>query len=256
MVKTTSPFRVVVLLVCLETPAFCQSPARAIVTQPTEWFAVNSNIKLHKRFGFAFDAQLRFVGTLQNFQHYVRDGLEVYITPKLSIVPVGYMYVWNFRYGEQPEPFANNEQRIWQQILYRNRYGKFFFAHRFRLEERFSQKHHTEPDGSVIYDGYETYANRVRYRLQIQVPLNKPTMETGAWFVAAFDEVFYSWGPNITFRKPDQNRLYAAIGYQFNEKFSLQGGPFYQMRIKKDGAQQENNIGALIQVGYNFDFTK
>jgi hypothetical protein len=166
------------------------------------------------------------------------------------------MYVWNFRHGKQPEAFANNEQRIWQQILYRNQYRKVYFAHRFRLEERFGQKHHAEPDGSVINDGYENYANRIRYRLQIQFPLNKPTMETGAWFVAGYDEVFYSWGPNITFRKPDQNRLYAAIGYQFNRKFSLQGGPFYQMWIKKNGAQQENNVGVLIQVGYNFDFTK
>lgn len=256
LVKTTSPFWALVLLVCLEAPVFCQSPARAIVTQPTEWIALNSTIKLHRRFGFAFDGQLRFVGPLQNFQHYVRNGLEVYITPKLSIVPVGYMYVWNFRYGKQPAEFANNEQRIWQQILYRSRYRKFFFEHRFRLEERFIQHHHTEPDGSVIYNGYKTYANRIRYRLQARFSLNKPTIEPRAWFISAYDEVFYSWGPNITFRKPDQNRLYAAIGYQFNKKCSLQVGPFYQMWIKKNGEEQENNVGALIQVGYNLDFTR
>jgi len=30
----------------------------------------------------------------------------------------------------------------------------------------------------------------------------------------------------------------------------------YQMLIKKNGAQQENNVGTLIQVGYNLDFSK
>ncbi len=256
MVKISLTFWALFLLATLQEPVFCQSTVRAIVTQPTEWISLNSNIKLHKKFGFVFDGQLRFVGDMQNYQHYVRNGLELYITPKLSIVPVGYMYVWNFRYGKQPATFANNEQRIWQQILYKNRYKKLFFAHRFRLEERFVQKHHTDPDGLLVSDGYSTYANRIRYRLQIQFPLNKPTIESRAWFITAFDEVFYSWGPNITFRKPDQNRVYGAIGYQFNKRFSVQSGPFYQMLIKKNGAEQENNAGALIQVGYNLDFTR
>ncbi len=235
---------------------FSQSSSRDIVTQPTEWFALNSNIKLHKKFGFAFDGQFRFVQDFESAQHYVRNGLEIYVTPKLSIVPIGYMYVWNFQYGKQPSTYVNNEQRIWQQIIYRHNYKKLFFAHRFRFEERFIQKHHTETDGTVVNDGYDTYLNRIRYRLQVQIPLNKEKIEPGAWFVGIFDELFYSWGTPITFHKPDQNRIYTAIGYQFSKKFSIQGGAFYQMLIKKNGAQQENNIGTLIQVGYNLDFSK
>jgi len=233
-----------------------QSAERAIVTQPTEWFALNSNIKLHKKFGIAFDSQLRFVQDFESAQHYIRTGLEFYITPKLSFVPVGYMYVWNFQYGKQPAAYVNNEQRIWQQLIYRHNAGKFFFHHRFRMEERFIQKHHTDQEGNVVYDGYDTYVDRVRYRLQVQYPINKPKVEAGAWFITVYDELFYSWGKPVTFHKPDQNRMYASIGYQFSSKFSVQGGPFYQMLIKKNGAQQENNVGALIQFGYNFDFSK
>ena len=229
---------------------------REVVTQPTEWFVLNSNIKIHKKFGFAFDGQLRFVQGFENAQHFFRNGLDVYLTPKLSIVPIGYMYVWNFQYGKQPSAFVNNEQRLWQQILYRHNYAKLYFSHRFRMEERFIQKHHTEPNGSVVYDGYDTYLNRIRYRLQIQIPLNKEKIEPGAWFIAMFDELFYSWGSSVTYHMPDQNRIYTAIGYQFSKKFSLQGGAFYQMLIKKNGAQQENNMGTLIQFGYNLDFSK
>jgi hypothetical protein len=236
--------------------AFSQSPSRAIVTQPTEWFALNSNIKLHKKFGFAFDGQLRLVQGFESSQHYVRNGLEIYVTPKLSIVPIGYMYVRNFQYGKQPALFVNNEQRIWQQIIYRHNYRNLFFAHRFRFEERFVQKHHAGPDGMVVNDGYETFLKRIRYRLQVQIPLNKEKIEPGTWFVGIFDELFYSWGTPITFHKPDQNRIYTAIGYQFSKKFSIQGGAFYQLLIKKNGAQQENNVGTLIQVGYNLDFSK
>lgn len=244
------------LLTAIVSGSVAQSPDRETVTQLTEWFALNSNIKIHKKFGFAFDGQLRFVQDFESAQHYVRIGTEIYLTPKLSFIPVGYMYVWNFQYGKQPSAYANNEQRIWQQILYKHNVNKLFFSHRFRMEERFIQKHHTDQIGELVYDGYDTYLDRIRYRLQIQFPLNKPKLEAGAWFITVFDEIFYSWGKPITFHKPDQNRMYAALGYQFSNRFSVQGGPFYQMLIKKNGTQQENNVGALIQFGYNFDFSK
>jgi len=255
-VKTKITLSGLFLMVLTVSSSWAQSTNRDVVTQSTEWFALNSNIKLHKKFGFAFDSQLRFVQNLESYQHYIRNGLEFYITPKLSIVPIGYMYVWNFQYGKQPGAFANNEQRIWQQVIYKHNSGKFFFNHRFRMEERFIQKHHSETDGSIAYDGFDTYVDRVRYRLQVQIPLNKPKVEAGAWFITVYDEVFYSWGKPVTFHKPDQNRMYAAIGYQFSSKLSIQGGAFYQMLIKKNGTQQENNIGTLIQVGYNMDFSK
>ena len=86
--------------------AYAQSSSREIVTQQIDWFALNSNIKLHKKFGFAFDGQLRFVQGFESAQHYVRNGIEIYVTPKLSIIPIGYMYVWNFKYGKQPSSFC------------------------------------------------------------------------------------------------------------------------------------------------------
>jgi hypothetical protein len=227
----------------------------SVVNQPTEWFALNSNIKLTKKFGFAFDGQLRFAKEFESAQHYVRNGIEFYLKPNLSIVPIGYMYVWNFRYGDQPASFANNEQRIWQQLLYRHSIKKFAFNHRLRMEERFIETRHSQ-NGEVIYDGYNSYLNRIRYRLQIQLTLNKDKIEPGAWFASMFDEIFYSWGSSVTYTSPDQNRIYLAIGYQFNKQCSLQGGAFYQALIKKNGTQEENNIGTLIQFTYNLDFSK
>lgn len=228
---------------------------RDIVTQPCEWFALNSNIKLHKQFGLTFDGQVRFSQDFQSAQHYVRIGVEVYLTPKLSVVPFGYTYIWNFQYGKQPSAYKNNEQRIWQQVLYKHTQNRLNFIHRLRMEERFLESHHTESDGSVVNDGYEVYMNRIRYRLLVQIPLNKPKMEAGAWYIAAYDEIFYGWGEGDTFKKIDQNRLYAAFGRQITGKVRLEGGPIYIAVVKKNGAQQENNIGALIQFTYNFDFS-
>jgi len=198
---------------------------------------------------------MRFSEDFQSAQHYVRIGAEVYLTPKLSVVPIGYTYIWNFQYGKQPSTYKNNEQRIWQQVLYKHAQNRLNFQHRLRMEERFLESHHTESDGSVINDGYEVYLNRARYRLLMQIPLNKPKMEAGAWYIAAYDEIFYGWGEGDTFKKIDQNRFYAAFGRQLTSKVKLEGGAIYVMVIKKNGAQQENNIGTLIQFTYNFDFS-
>ncbi len=223
---------------------------REIVNQPLEWFALNSNIKLHKRFSLAFDSQLRYAGNLQPGQNYARLGLEFCVTPKLSIIPIGAMYVWNFKYGEQPAAYENDEKRIWQQVLYRYSNARFHFNHRFRMEERFLQnKSSGNEDFSV-----EFY--RVRYRFFVNVGLNKEKLEPGAWYVSIWDELFYGWGKGDTFHKIDQNRFSVALGYQIAPRISITAGGLHQMLVKKNGDQQENNVGLIVQFNYNFDFSK
>ncbi len=227
-----------------------QSSERDVATQPLEWFVLNSNINLHKRFGLAFDSQFRFAGRLESAQHFVRLGLEFYINPKLSFVPIGGMYVWNFKYGEQPASYVNNENRIWQQVLYKYSKSRFHFNHRVRMEERFIQNKSTGSEDFSV----ELY--RARYRFLVNIGLNKEKLESGAWYVSVWDELFYGWGKDDTFNKIDQNRLSVALGYQIAPKISFTAGALYQMWVKKNGAQQENNIGPIIQFNYNFDFSK
>lgn len=227
-----------------------QSVERDVVTQPLEWFALNSNISIHKKYGLAFDSQLRFAGKLESAQHYVRVGFDFYVTPQLSIVPIGGMYVWNFKYGEQPAAYVNNEKRIWQQVLYKHDFGRLHFNHRFRMEERFIQNKST---GS---DDYSAELYRARYRFLVNIGLNKEKLEPGAWYLSVWDEFFYGWGKGDTFDKIDQNRLSIAVGYQIAPKISFTAGVLYQILVKKNGAEQENNIGPLVQFNYNFDFSK
>ena len=89
-----------------------------------------------------------------------------------------------------------------------------------------------------------------------RLPLNSSSIEPGTFFASVYDEIFYSWGEHVTYQKPDQNRLFAGAGYQFNKNFTLQGGFLYQMLVKSNGAKQENNIGLQVQVTYNVDCTK
>jgi hypothetical protein len=243
------------LVLLLNLAARAQSTKRDVVNQSVEWLSLNSNIKIHQHFGFTADMQNRFVQDFNSMQHMVRAGFEFYVTPKLSVVPVGYAYIWNYQYGKQPASFVNNERRLWQHITYKHAIGRIAISHRLRLEERYIQSHHKTNDGTVIDDGYTNKQARLRYRLMTNIPLNHGKMEPKTIYISIWDEVFVSNGKQVTYNEPDQNRLFVGPGYQITKKVAVQAGYFYQMLVKANGAKQENNYGPLFQLNYNFDFT-
>lgn len=221
-----------------------------------KWFAVTTNWKVSKQAAVILEGQFRQADGFQPMQYQFRTGVDVTINKHFSFVPVGYVYTWNFKYGEQPAAFGNNEHRIWEQVMYKHHVGRFHLSHRARLEQRFVQVHTDDGEGRIINEGYDVYLNRVRYRFMATVPLNRAKIEEKTYFASAYDEAFLSWGDHVTFHEPDQNRLFAGLGYQFSTPLSLQAGFLYQMLIKSNGAKQENNVGFQVQVTYNIDLTK
>jgi hypothetical protein len=168
------------------------------------------------------------------------------------LTPLGYVYTWNYFYGRQPAQFENNEHRIWQQVVYKHTmFGRVVTDHRLRFEQRFIQSRSVTQDDGVVYDGYTNRQFRFRYRFQARLPLNGHEIEPGTWFLGVYDEVFMSRGKAVTFYEPDQNRIFIGPGYQFTERLSVYPGFLYQMLIKGNGKQQENNLGIQVMVTYN-----
>lgn len=234
-----------------------QSIKREVVNQSIEWLSLNSNIKIHKHYGLTVDVQNRFVQDFNSMQHMWRVGFEFYVTPKLSVVPMGYAYIYNYQYGKQPASVVNNEKRLWQHITYKHAIGRIAMSHRLRLEERFIQSHHKDIDGNVVDDGYASNRQtRLRYRLMTNIPLNHAKVEAKTFYVSIWDEIFISHGKLVTYNEPDQNRIFVGVGYQITKKVAVQSGYFYQLLIKSNGSKQENNTGIMLQLNYNFDFTK
>jgi hypothetical protein len=89
-----------------------------------------------------------------------------------------------------------------------------------------------------------------------RMPLNHDNIDAKTYFASVYDEVFVSRGEHVTFHDPDQNRIFAGLGYQADHALSVQGGFLYQSLIKSNGAKQENNLGFQIIVNYNIDLTK
>ncbi|HTE33612.1 MAG TPA: DUF2490 domain-containing protein [Chryseolinea sp.] len=254
MVKS-SLFLIAIFTVSLQT-LFAQQDEKQVVNQAIQWFSVNSNIALTKRFSLYIEGQFRQVGTFDPMQYQLRTAVDVKLNDHFSIVPVGYVYTWNYQYGKQPAAYKNNEHRFFQQVVYKHSLGITKIDHRIRIEERFVQHHHTNTDGEIVDDGYDVELYRLRYRLMARVPLNAKKIEPGTWFLSAYDEVFVSWGSPVTYHKPDQNRLFAGIGFQFDKSTTLQGGLLYHMLIKGNGTMQENNVGPQVMLTYNLDCSK
>lgn len=244
-----------VLIVLTTSFGVAQNDKRETVTQSIQWLAVTSNLKISQRVSILVDGQFRQAAQMEPMQYQARTGVDIKLNKNFSIVPVGYVYTWNDRYGKQPAAHINNEHRIWEQATYKHTAGKIQLEHRLRVEQRFLEHHSVDEHGHVTYDGYSVLQHRLRYRLQARMPLSRTT-ETKSYYAIVYDEIFASRGENVSFDHPDQNRIFAGAGYQFHKDFSLQAGGIYQMLIKRNGAQQENNVGVLIQLVYNIDMMR
>ena len=138
----------------------------------------------------------------------LRVGLNYHFSNK-AFVSAGYAYITSYEFeSEQKSPEAK-EHRVWQQFILTNNIGRVKFEHRYRIEQRWVN---------------QEYKNRFRYRLMLFIPLNKPIIEKGTLFLGLYDEIF------INTKEPyfDRNRLYGALGYQFNKATSIQAGMMNQ----------------------------
>lgn len=241
--------------IAISCGAFAQPANREIVNQSVQWLSVTSNLKVHKKLVLVLEGQFRQVKDFDPMQYQIRTALEIPLNKHFAVVPLGYVYTWNYKYGEQPTHFVNNEHRIWGQVMYKHHISRFNINHRVRLEQRYIQVH-SERGGAVIDEGYDIRQNRVRYRFATTFPIGREKIEAKTYFGSLYDEAFLSWGEGVTFHEPDQNRIFAGVGYQVTSPLAIQAGFLYQMLIKANGTKQENNCGIQVQLTYNLDLTK
>ncbi len=209
-------------LVALLPQSICAQ--RETATQFHSWYIYQGNHRLNARWGIHTEYQWRREdwGTTWQ-QSLTRLGLD-YHTSSGATLTGGYGWIRSFPYGAQPIPRVTDEHRIWEQWIVRKDIRPGQFQQRVRLEQRWI--------GSP--SGWD-FQQRIRYRWAIKVPLK------GAFFWAAYDEVF----AHIGFQKSDflfdQNRLSSTFGWQINSSTDLQLGYLNQCIRKTNGRQKENN---------------
>ncbi len=168
------------------------------------WYMYFGTNKISEKLSIHSEAQFRFYETTSNFnQLLLRTGLNYHINPD-AIVTLGYGYIsTDGTFEEFPNEINTKENRIFQQLILKNKVGEFHFEHRYRLEQRF-----------IDFGETSDTQHRARYRLQVTLPL------TDTFFVNVYDEVFL----NLQDQVFGQNRLYAALGLHITENSSMQIG--------------------------------
>ena len=176
------------------------------------WFIYFGNQQISKRWNWWNEVQYRnynFIGDLEQFL--IRTGLGYNLTENNNNVLLGYGYIMSQPYTAGTDAkTTTTENRIYEQFITRQNFGRVFIQHRYRLEERF------------LSSGFKM---RLRYFLSLNIPVNKPVIEKGAIYASAYNEIF------LNFKTPvfDRDRVYGALGYAINNNLRLETGIMYQL---------------------------
>ena len=174
------------------------------------WLMYFGTNRISENFSIHTEIQFRNHTVVPNNteQWLLRTGLNYHFSDK-STLTTGYAYIPSYVYESEQKSPENEEHRIWQQFILTNKLGRVKFEHRYRVEQRWVN---------------QDYKNRLRYRLMLFVPLNKPDIEKGTLFLGVYDEIFLNTKESFF----DRNRLYGALGYQINKDINIQAGMLHQ----------------------------
>jgi len=145
-----------------------------------------------------------FAGDMQ--QLLLRTGIGYNLSENNNNVLMGYAFIHSQNYvPSSPDKVDTYENRIYQQFVTRQNFGRFFIQHRYRVEERF------------LTSGFRV---RFRYFLSVNIPINSKTMSKNTVYASIYDEIFV----NAQSSKFDRNRLYGALGYVFSSNLRMEAG--------------------------------
>ena len=197
---------------CVFSMLFIAEFAQAQESDVGNWFIYFGNQKINKKWNWWNEVQYRnynFAGDLEQLM--LRTGVGYNLTENNNNLLLGYAYIISNPYiAGTNEKTSTNENRIYQQFITKQNFGRVYIQHRYRLEERF-----LETD----------FRMRFRYFFSLNIPINKPVIEKNSFYFSAYNELF------LYLDKPvfDRDRVYAAFGYGINKNLKIEAGLMYQI---------------------------
>ena len=181
--------------------------------------AITVTYKFHPKFYLYAEGQVRGIEDYSYPDYYeIKGGVGYNLTKNHKpFIGIG-------RYGNYKNHVMDKEEfRVWLQDVIDMKAGKVKFENRFRAEKSWFY----EPVKDVHSDRI-----RLRYRMNISVPLNSESVKPGTVFANVYDEVFF-----VTTEKPlfARNRVFGGFGYQIDENFGIATGYLWQREFAKSG---------------------
>lgn len=134
------------------------------------------------------------------------------------------------------------EFRVWLQDVYDLKAGKFKFENRVRAEKSWFYNTLKNENSDRI---------RLRYRLNVSLPLNAEKVEPGTISANVYDEVFFVTTEDPLFAR---NRVYAGLTYQIDDHFGLASGYLWQREFAASG--NKNLHFVYLGLSLNIDRTE
>ena len=213
----------VAAVVFLGASASAQTNERETVSNGRAWYMYFGDHTLGESpWGFHFDGQLRMEGAFdRRNQLLLRPGINYDVSDNVQFSG-GYAFINTNGFVGSPPNFDVPENRLWQQIILRQRIGEVRLTHRYRLEQRFIGKVAESYLGEGEVVG-QSYVNRFRYFLKGTVPFARDDR-----YFAFYNELMVGFGENVQRNIFDQNRAYAAIGFRTGPATSFEIGYLLQ----------------------------
>ncbi|MEY3323228.1 MAG: hypothetical protein RLZZ417_2811 [Bacteroidota bacterium] len=188
-------------------------------TNTGNWIQYFGNKKINEKWNWWHEVQYRnfnAVGDLE--QLLIRTGIGYNIS-KTDNIHIGYAYILSEPYiAGTSDKSSLVENRIYQQFVNRNSFGRGTFMTRLRLEERF------------FSDDFKT---RFRAMNWINYPLNHKSITDKTIYLSSYHEIFIN-GKGPAF---DRIRLYGALGYFIDKKMKVELGYLSQVQTNKERGQ-------------------
>ena len=181
------------------------------------WDVVTIKLGLDKHWSLLEESQIRSQNFFRNFNYYeFKGGLGYSFSRKLSAL-VGFGRMITFSDGHNfAKPFVNKEWRIWEQFIYNMYTGRVKLENRIRVEQRWTSS--------------LGYRNRIKYRLNCQLPLNGRRIRPGVVYLTGWDELYFTdSNPNF-----ESTRMFGGLGLQLSKHTTIQTGYLHQVLYKAD----------------------
>ena len=220
------------------------------------WINTYGNIRLTDKlfwvaqthFRFQESNTIKFAG--QVAQVYNRHALSYFYSKKFR-VSLGGVLRLNFNTNEilSEEQSMVPEWRIWHEYLFALPLSRFMVYHRLRIEHRWTRGF--QKNSPFIF------RNRWRYMLNVKIPINKPKLAPGAFYIAPEAELIMQSGQPIIESPMEDLRLHTSLGYILKPQLTIATGLMYSTGQElTDGALYNRKWTIRFHVYFSPDFRK
>jgi len=205
----------VLLILLLIFPAIIRAQEKTIHHQEQFWWSINTESRVTDKFGIIADFHLRRTDFLANTNFYFLRGAGSWRLSDQWSVALGYSHMWISKDVEASAIFQH-ENRIYQQLSWRQKTGRFSLFQRFQNEQRWQRI----LDGEGQYDRTR-FTNRFRSLTSVTFQVfnnsNLPRLVVS-------DEIILHAGEEVIYNTFDQNRFFAGIKVPVSNDLSFDLG--------------------------------